>query len=255
MDRRKEGNGTFEKEWKERFERFAEKHDDDASIAGWSKSGLKCRYEQFFHYWVSSNPNLNTDRILWLDAGCGAGTYTRLLLEMGCSAIGLDYSFKSIIKAKSRAPDSSRWVVGDVRSLPFKKSTFDGVLCFGVTQTLSESDMLISQLAYVMKAGSQLWIDGLNEFFLPTMLNKIWTRHILNREPKVRYENSTRIVRLLESHGLTDIKLIWIPIIPEKFGILKKFVYSSPGRLLIQRTPLLGPVVSHSMLLNATKKN
>lgn len=42
---------------------------------------------------------------LWLDIGCGAGTYTRMLASEGLRVIGIDYSLPSLVKACKRTDD------------------------------------------------------------------------------------------------------------------------------------------------------
>ena len=63
----------FEKRWRGRFEDFGAQGDDDASIAGWSSTGLDARRRNFARLWRPGRPGAR-----WLDVGCGAGTYTRL---------------------------------------------------------------------------------------------------------------------------------------------------------------------------------
>ena len=70
-------NDTFETAWRSRFEEFASIRDDDAGIAGWSPAGLDARMRRFTGLWRPSREGLR-----WLDAGCGAGTYTRYLFEV-----------------------------------------------------------------------------------------------------------------------------------------------------------------------------
>src|SRR6266481_1370695 len=67
--------GPDEAEWQGRFREFAESRDDDAGIAGWTSTGLEARLRRFLALW---KPGAQGER--WLDAGCGAGTYTRVLL-------------------------------------------------------------------------------------------------------------------------------------------------------------------------------
>ncbi len=61
-----------------------------------------------------------------LDAGCGAGRDCNFLANDGFAAVGLDHSAGLLSQARklTRAP----LVRGDIRSLPFADSFFDGVL-------------------------------------------------------------------------------------------------------------------------------
>ena len=69
---------SFEKLWRKRFENFASNAEDDVGIAGWSATGLDARLRKFKEIW-NNHPELKKD--IWLDAGCGAGTYTRFIAE------------------------------------------------------------------------------------------------------------------------------------------------------------------------------
>src|SRR5688572_17722623 len=88
---------AFERAWRKRFEGFAERNDDEAGIAGWTNSGLQTRLRRFAALWRVPTPGQR-----WLDAGCGAGTYTRLLEEHGLEVVGVDYSLTSLRKARAR---------------------------------------------------------------------------------------------------------------------------------------------------------
>src|SRR6185312_7623388 len=61
----------FEHSWRKRFGEFAELSDDDAGIAGWSESGLDARFRRFRRLWGE-----RTISGCWIDAGCGAATYS-----------------------------------------------------------------------------------------------------------------------------------------------------------------------------------
>jgi ubiquinone/menaquinone biosynthesis C-methylase UbiE len=113
----------FEHEWRERFEEFASLSDDDAGIAGWTTTGLDARLRRFSA--LLRGPAQGSE---WLDAGCGAGTYTRLLASRGARVVGLDYSWPTLTKARARDDGTARYVAADVRRLPFADASFDGVV-------------------------------------------------------------------------------------------------------------------------------
>ena len=109
----------FEARWRERFREFAELHDDDAGIAGWRGQGSP-------HVFGGSPGSRGraAPRGRWLDAGCGAGTYTRLLHESGHEVVGVDYLLLTVQKAWSRDHCGAQYIVGDVNALPFAGSQF-----------------------------------------------------------------------------------------------------------------------------------
>lgn len=61
-----------------------------------------------------------------LDAGCGSGRDTDAFREQGFDVTGLDVSDGLIHEAKEKYPES-KFLVGDMLSLPFPESDFDGI--------------------------------------------------------------------------------------------------------------------------------
>jgi ubiquinone/menaquinone biosynthesis C-methylase UbiE len=139
---------SFEQRWRERFAEFVELSEDDAGIAGWSASGLEARFRFFRRLWRE----VPADR-RYLDVGCGAGTYTRWLNEQGLRVVGVDYSQPTLTKARARIPASIPLCTADARRLPFPDAMFDGVLCFGVLQAVSQSLPIAVEFARVLKPG------------------------------------------------------------------------------------------------------
>ena len=80
----------------------------------------------------------------------------------GLRTIGLDYSQPTLAKARARLPADIVLVAGDATQLPFADDTFDGALCFGVLQAVSDSAPSSVRLARVLAPGALLWIDALN---------------------------------------------------------------------------------------------
>lgn len=78
-----------------------------------------------------------------LDAGCGVGWGSKLLLEAGADAVtGLDISEEALADARVRAP-GVEFVHGDLQALPFPDGSFDVVVCF---EALEHADDVLSTL-------------------------------------------------------------------------------------------------------------
>lgn len=242
---------SFEDTWKMRFRRYADRYEDDAAIAGWSPNGLRTRFRNFARIWKQCGRCTAGDE-LWLDAGCGAGTYTRYLQDCGCSVIGLDYSAGSLVKARRRSPDDIRWIVGDVRNLPFIPGSFKGVICFGVTQAVSDSRDLVRELTSCVAQNGEVWVDVLNVWFLPNLIVHL-KKALLKQEPHVRYESPMRMRRLLQDHGMYDTKIHWIPILTERLAFLVPIVESRFFMWIMNHVPGVGHVLCHSALLQARR--
>lgn len=237
----------FEERWRQRFVERGRQFDDDAGIAGWTETGLDTRLRNFRAVWPGDVPGS-----LWLDAGCGAGSYTRFLAGRGMRAVGLDYSHPSVLKARDRSPDTISWLVGDVTALPVRPSSVDGVMCFGVLQTLTTPDRAIHELFATVRPGGQLWIDALNCDCLSTQIRAFLARR-QGRSLNLRYDRPEALVHLLEAAGAEDVRLYWIPILPGAFRLLRPLLEIGPVRALLHRFRPLGSLVSHGFLLGARR--
>lgn len=238
---------SFEHAWRERFSGYAEHYDDDASIAGWSKTGLAARFRQFQR---AFSPNIAGER--WLDAGCGAGTYSRYLARLGAWVLGVDYSFRTLQKASAHRTPGVAFCNGDATALPVHPGAFEGVLCFGVTQALSSSDRLVTALAQCVRPGGQVWVDALNARCVVHLVSET-RRRLRGEPPHLRYETPGNLKRLLRNHGFSDIRLFWLPILPGRLQRLQTWVEARPARRVLQALSPVGALLSHSFLLCASR--
>ncbi len=238
---------TFELRWRERFREFAEHHDDDAGIAGWSGTGLAARLRRFSTLWKDSGPHGR-----WLDAGCGAGTYTRLLHEAGHEVVSVDYLLLTVQKALSRDQAAADYIVGDVRALPLAARAFDGVLCFGVLQALSESEPALRELARVVRPGGELWIDALNARCV-VHAAELLGRKARGRPIHLRYEAPSRLRKSIEALGFESVRVHWLPILPGSWPRLQEMIESAIGRWMLKTLPFVGLLGSHSFIVHARK--
>jgi len=237
----------FESQWRSRFEEFADARDDDAGIAGWSSTGLDARIRQFMRFWASPRR-----KGCWLDAGCGAGTYSRLLRDRGLQVVGTDYSFPTLRKAMQRETVSASYVVADVRRLPFADSTFDGALCLGVTQALSRSDEAVSALAAVVRSGGEVWIDALNRWCVTNLYDTLH-RRLIGRRMHLRYESPRVLEQLMRDHGFRDIRLYWIPLFPSRLKRVQPILERPVARRIFSFIPLAGLLLCHSFVVKGER--
>ncbi len=237
----------FEDQWRARFEEFADYSDDDAGIAGWTKTGLDTRLRRFLRLWKSSKPEQR-----WLDAGCGAGTYSRILSGNRHQVVGVDYSVPTIRKAMARGIAGVSFAIADVRNMPFRATTFDGVLCFGVTQALESSEPAVAEIARVLAPGGQVWIDGLNRACVIHLYGAA-RRRILGRRRHLRYESPRRVIELCRRHGFVDVELHWMPVLPARAQWLQRLIETRPCMWLLKYVPLLGALASHSFIVRARR--
>ncbi|SEO98302.1 class I SAM-dependent methyltransferase [Aquisalimonas asiatica] len=241
----------FEQRWRRRFTERGATLDDDAGIAGWTPTGLETRVRQFRTLWDAERRPAG----VWLDIGCGAGTYTRLLHEQGHRVVGMDYAVTSLHKAKARSdgdPGGLDWVSADILQLPVADGQADGVLCFGVMQALSAPDQALAELSRVLKPGGELWVDGLNAHCAPTLVSE-WRRRRHRRPAHLRYDAPAAFRSAAERAGLGTIRMHWLPIAPGRLRRLQGVLESPAVRATLQGVGPLGALMSHSFILRARR--
>jgi SAM-dependent methyltransferase len=238
---------SFEARWRERFCEFAENRDDDAGIAGWSVTGLEARMRRFAGLWRRPE-----SRGHWLDAGCGAGTYSRFLRDQGQDVVGVDYLLPTLQKARVRGGGTGNYAVADVRRLPFRADSFDGVLCFGVTQALADSEPAIRELAASVRPGGELWVDALNRRCL-VHAAELLKRRLRGRPMHLRYESPGSIKRFVRGQGLENVRLHWMPILPANWPRLQNWLERPFAQRLVAWLPFVGLSFSHAFIVHASK--
>ena len=242
-------DSKFEQGWRRRFVERGENKNDDAGIAGWTTTGLKSRIRQFRHIWQ----NISRPRGIWLDIGCGAGSYTRILQSEGHQAIGLDYSSPSVKKARDRSPEGIFWLAANIYQLPFSPGNANGVLCFGVMQALAHPDTALKEMSRVLKPGGEIWLDALNAGCLPTRLKES-IRRLSGRPPHLRYDVRSDLVAKAEAAELEMVTWHWMPLTPGRLSWLQPLVESAPMRLLFRKLPWIGSAFSHSFVLQLRRQ-
>jgi ubiquinone/menaquinone biosynthesis C-methylase UbiE len=238
----------FEATWRRRFEKFGREHETDADIAGWSEAGLRARFHAFLRSWQPNEPGA-----LWLDAGCGAGTYARAMASAGQRVIGLDYSVPSLLKARARSGGGSVcWLAADVTRLPLAPSSCDGAICFGVLQALSDPERAVAELARVVRPGGRVQVDALNAHCVPDLLKRVIGKARAD-EGRLRFDSPRQLKEMFRRHGFERIRIGWIPILPGGLQAMQRVVESSAARMLLANLPLVGSAVSHAYVVAAEK--
>lgn len=239
----REGSG-LEQYWRRCFELRGARFDSDADIAGWSHSGLGSRFRRFRAIWRDVEYRSG----YWLDAGCGAGTYSRFLAACGRQVIGVDYSVPSLTKARAQAREGISWCAADLRRLPAASATFDGILCLGVMQSLEDPDPTLAELVRVLRPGGSIWVDGLNRYFVANVVSETW-RYFRRRPRHLRYDAPSKLRRRLLSMGADRVELYWMPLAPGRWPWLQNLLEYRATVWVLSHAPLLGALLSHSFIL------
>jgi len=95
-----------------------------------------------------------------LEAGCGAGRFTEILLDAGARVVATDLSSAVEPSYANHGSDRDYFVCqADVRDLPVTPRSFDIVICLGVIQHTPDPEQTIAALAGYVKPGGLLAID------------------------------------------------------------------------------------------------
>jgi ubiquinone/menaquinone biosynthesis C-methylase UbiE len=96
-----------------------------------------------------------------LDAGCGRGLYTRILLERANKVSALDYSENHINALRRRLGNLSQLSlhVGSADNLPFGSQQFDLVVHCEVLEHIDDDKKVLSEIFRVLQPGGKLIIS------------------------------------------------------------------------------------------------
>lgn len=98
-----------------------------------------------------------------LDLACGTGRYANVLRARGVvSVFGLDRSPEMLQRAKQGGRPHFALVRGDLRALPFRRTTFDLVVCGLAVGDLGELASAIAEAARVLRSRGWLVYSDLH---------------------------------------------------------------------------------------------
>jgi 2-polyprenyl-3-methyl-5-hydroxy-6-metoxy-1,4-benzoquinol methylase len=91
-----------------------------------------------------------------LDAGCGTGSLVLALMEKGFKVVGLEQSIDGLRWLLQKANSAGRRVTvvqSNVESIPFRRNTFDAIMCGEVLEHLSDDATAVANFYRVLKPG------------------------------------------------------------------------------------------------------
>ena len=132
-----------------------------------------------------------------LEAGCGAGRFTEVLLGQGALVTSVDLSSAVDANAQNCPPSlTHRIAQADVLALPFLCRQFDVVFCLGVIQHTPNPETTIAQLFEQVKPGGTLVFDHychrLSAYLKTAPLLRMWLRR---QPPEIGLIWTERLVR------------------------------------------------------------
>jgi len=108
-----------------------------------------------------------------LDAGCGPGSYAKLLIEKGATVLAIDSSPEMVNSAKKKLGDSATVLHADLNK-PFdfiRSGDFDIVLSSLVLDYIKDWDALFGEFHRVLKDGGRFIMSIHHPFFLDLKKN------------------------------------------------------------------------------------
>lgn len=134
------------------------------------------------------------DGELVLEAGCGAGRFTRLLGATGARLVSFDYSTAvEVSRTQNGHLPNVVFAQADLLDMPFAANCFDRVFCHGVIQHTPDPEAAFHALNRVLKPGGKLSFDVYHKDgkVRPWKSKYIWRPITTKMDPD-------RLMRLLE---------------------------------------------------------
>lgn len=153
-----------------------------------------------------------------LEIGCGLGRGAGLLVNrLGFRhVVAFDLEEKLIVRAAKRNPRTLEqkvsFYVGDAQDLPFKDSSFDAVVNFGIIHHVLDWRRCISELSRILRPGGYFYFE---EIYPPLYANFFMKR--LVRHPVEDRFDGAQFLAEIESNGLHLVKGV---LTSSRFGIV-----------------------------------
>lgn len=174
-----------------------------------------------------------------LEAGCGAGRFSEILLEAGAhlNAVDLSTAVEANYKNCSSFPDYSV-CQASLLELPFAPEQFDVVICIGVIQHTPNPEQTMDSLCKQVKPGGLLVIDHYTYGYAATLSRRILRSLLLKLPSKIALPFCSVLTAMLWPFH----RLFWLGRqLPGVGRIRQLFIWLSPLVDYHDAYPQLGP--------------
>ena len=128
---------------------------------------------------VGGSLDIFKDRTV-LEAGCGAGSFTEILLRAGAKVCAVDISSAVEVNYNNFLQYPNYYIMqADIINLPIPENSFDFVLCVGVIQHTPDPEETIKRLSAYVKPNGILFIDHYSMEYPYTPIRKIFRNFLL----------------------------------------------------------------------------
>ncbi|HHH30075.1 MAG TPA: class I SAM-dependent methyltransferase [Polyangiaceae bacterium] len=165
--------------------------------------------------WVAAVPVVSGARVL--EVGCGPGTLSRHLAQLGATVHGVDRSAEMIALAQRSAPPGCSFEEGDALALPGPDGQYDVTLAASLINLVPAPSALVAELARVTRSGGAVSVHfptpalhthadriitdlGLAGFSAAVL--RMWA----SRPPKLDHQD---VVGLFCERGLGEVQTAW----------------------------------------------
>lgn len=129
-----------------------------------------------------------------LEAGCGAGRFTEVMLDAGAQVWAVDLSTAVDANYQNCHNKPGYFVCqADIMSLPFDVGQFDMVVCIGVIQHTPDPELTIQTLCSNLKPGGMLLMDIYSQDYPVTSSRRVLRKYLSKKSEMY----SMRFVRMV----------------------------------------------------------
>jgi 2-polyprenyl-6-hydroxyphenyl methylase / 3-demethylubiquinone-9 3-methyltransferase len=149
--------------------------------------------------WVRTLKNMVPGRLRWfdrqidwtgkdvLDLGCAGGFMAEAMARRGARVSGIDPAAGAINAARAHAAKGGLQIAYDVgvgESLPYPDRAFDAVVCVDVLEHVADLDLVLAQVARVLRPGGLFLFDTINRTLLARLATITIAEDVLRLLPR-----------------------------------------------------------------------
>lgn len=136
-----------------------------------------------------------------LEVGSGSGRFTEQAASTDAMVVSMDYSYAVEANYQSNGKKDNVLIVqGDIYQMPFRKGSFDKVLCIGVLQHTPDVRKSFMVLPEYLKPNGSLVVDVYREakWYTRLLFPSRWIRRITRKmEPQKLYNRCRGYIQLM----------------------------------------------------------